>query len=192
MPALLETELALLLKERVDVDHFLADEIVVHHHDAEDGPHGGADEADEVRGTTLPRREGIEHQCYERCDIAAFLEVDLLWKNVGKVEGGRDEVCHHVDAKRGNREGQGREQSEEPAIELCRDLVGVQQHLAIDREGRRRRDTRHQREQEEVDRQAPDIALADRGFVGRIAREVAEVQVQGGEIGDPGCRHRRQ
>jgi hypothetical protein len=68
----------------------------------------------------------------------------------------------------------------------------VQKHFAIDLEGRDRRDARHQREQDEVHRQAPDIADLERTFVGRIAREVAEVQVERREVGHPDRGHGRQ
>ena len=62
VPAVLESELPVFLIQRTDVEHAFANEVIVHHHDPEDGSHGRADEVDELRRARLPRRPGIEHE----------------------------------------------------------------------------------------------------------------------------------
>ncbi len=62
----------------------------------------------------------------------------------------------------------------------------MQHHLAVHGEGSDRGDARHQREQQQVDRQPPEVAHRDGRAVLRVAREVAEVEVERGEVGDPG------
>ncbi len=66
----------------------------------------------------------------------------------------------------------------------------MQQYFAVDGECRRRCDTRDEAEGEQVDRQAPEIALALGLGVLRIAREIAEIQVESRKVGDP-CRGNR-
>jgi hypothetical protein len=39
VPAILELEFAVLLIERRDIEHALPDEVIIHHHDAEDRTH---------------------------------------------------------------------------------------------------------------------------------------------------------
>ena len=68
----------------------------------------------------------------------------------------------------------------------------MQHHFAVDLERRDGRDTGDQREQDQVDRQAPEVALAHGVLVLRVAREIAEVQVQRGEVGDPRRADRHQ
>ena len=192
VPAAAVAIFAVLLVERGHVHAPFGDQIIIDHHHAEDRPHRRADRADEGRRAALPGREGIEHERDQRRDIAAFFEVDITRKHVGEVEGRRDEIGHDIDAQRRHRESQRGEQSEEPAIEFGRYLVGMQQHFAIDLIGGDGGDAGDQREQDQIDRQAPDIAGSDRLGVRRVAREVAEIEIERGEIGDPGRRHRHQ
>ncbi len=113
-------------------------------------------------------------------------------EDVGEIERGRDKVGDDVDAERGDGEGQRGERGEEPAVELGRDLLRVQHDLAIDLERRDRRHAGDEREQQQVHRQAPEVALRHRRLVLGVAREVAEVQVERGEVGDPGRADRHQ
>src|SRR2546425_140536 len=169
-----------------------ADQVIIHHHHAEDWTHRGADDGDERRGVSLPGRERIEHQRDQCRDIAAPLESDLPGEDVRKVERGRDEVGHDIDAECRDGERQRRQQRQEPAVELGRNLIRMQQHFAVNGEGGGGGHAGNEREQNEVDRQAPDVALAHGRFVARVPREVAEIEVQRRKIGDPGRRDRSQ
>ena len=182
----------MLLVERGHVQLAAGDQVVVHQDDAQQRPHGGADGVHEVGRVAVPRRERVEHQRDQRRDVAAPLEADLARKHVGDVERRRHEVGHHVDAQRGHREGQCGDGGQHPAVELGRDLLGVQQHLAVHVVGRDGGHARHQREGDQVHRQAPQVAPGDGRAVLGVAREIAEVQVQRREVGDPGRAHRRQ
>ncbi len=53
----------------------------------------------------------------------------------------------------------------------------MQQHFAVYGEGGRGGHAGNESEQDEVDRQAPDVALAHGRFVARVAGEIAEIEV---------------
>lgn len=192
VPAAPVAVFAMLVIQRRNIDAALGHQVVVHQDDAQQRSHGGADGVDEVGRAAFPRRERIQHQRDQRRDVAAALEIDALGKHVRNIEGGRHEVRHHVDAQRGHREGQRGQQRQHPAVELGGDLLGVQQHLAVDLVGGDGGDARHQRKGHQVHRQAPQVAAFHRLLVAGVAREIAEVQVQRGEVGDPGGAHRHQ
>ncbi len=182
----------MLVIQRRNIDAALGHQVVVDQDDAEQRPHGGADGVDEMRRAAFPGRKGIQHQRNQRGDVAAALEADAPGEHVRDIERGRHEVRHHVDAQRGHREGQRGQQRQHPAVELGGDLLGVQQHLAIDLVGGDGGDAGHQRERHQVHRQSPQVAALDGLLVAGIAREIAEVQVQRREVGDPGGADRHQ
>src|SRR5690606_26837063 len=177
---------AVLAVQIGDLDLALGDQVVVHQDDAQQRPHDGADGVHEDGSVALPGREGVQAQGDHRRDVAAALEADLVREGIGNVEGRRHEVGDDIDAQGGHGEGQGGQQRKEPAVELGGDLLAVQEDYAIDLVGGDRGHAGDQREQDQVDGQAPEIALAHHGLAGRIAGKVAEVQVQRGEISDPG------
>ena len=192
MPTALVSVLAVFLVERVDIHDAFADQVIVHHHHAEDRPHRGADAADERGRASLPRRKWIQHERDERRDVSASFEGDPLRKHIRKVERGRDEVGHDVDAERRDGERQRRQQRQEPAVELRRNLIGVQQHFAVHGESGGGGHAGNESEEDEIDGQAPDVALTHGRFVARVAGEIAEIEVQRREISDPGRRDRSQ
>src|SRR5690606_1687539 len=132
VPAPVELIGAVLAVQVGHLDFALGDQVVVHHDDAQQRPHDGADGVHEDGGIAFPGREGVEAQGDHRRDVAAALEADLVRKSVGDVEGRRHEVGDDVDPQGGDGEGQGGQQRQEPTVELGGDLFGVQQDFAVD------------------------------------------------------------
>jgi hypothetical protein len=62
-----------------------------------------------------------------------------IWRGntLAKSNAGETKLATTLMPSVATREGHGREQREQPAVELGRDLLGVQQHLAVDLEARR-------------------------------------------------------
>src|SRR4051812_33192897 len=91
-------------------------------------------------------------------DHASGPPADPLRAEVGEVERRGDEVGHDVDADGGDDEGQPAEQDRERRVDALNRVDRVGDELAEHRDGGRRRDHGQQREEQEVDRKAEQVA----------------------------------
>ena len=175
----------------VDDDLLLLHEVEVSDENAEqrsdhgsEGVHCVVDRARVVE--QIPRRDDDRP---DRCDHAAHAPGDLGGRDIREVECWGDEVGDDVDADRGDRERQHAEDSSGGVVDLVDDVHGVGDDLAVSiaaDHGDACRDGAHDedREEEEVDREAPEVALLDLAEGLAVAREIAEVEHRTREVGD--------
>ena len=175
----------------VDDDLLLLHEVEVSDENAEQWSDHGPEGVHRVVNCTrvveqIPRRDDDRA---DRRDHAAHAPGDLGGRDIREVECWGDEVGDDVDADRGDREGQYAENGGRGVVDLVDDVHGVGDDLAVGvatDHGGARRDGAHDedREEEEVDRETPEVALLDLAEGLAVAREVAEVEHRAREVGD--------
>ena len=162
------------------------DVVVVDDEDAVDRADAGRERVDRQvdhfrRIEEVPRQD--DHGD-DRGDQAAGAPRDVLREDVRDVERSRDEVRDDIDAHGGDEHREAEDEDGDLVVEVAHHLDRVDDHLAEHGGRARNRDDRDEREEDEVDRQTPEVAAAHVGSRAGVAREVAEVEGRAAEVGD--------
>ncbi|MDU6415879.1 MAG: hypothetical protein E6561_15800 [Mixta calida] len=170
------------------VHHHLAalNQIEIRQQNAEQRPDKGAQHIQRIvdqlrRLEQVPRRQ--QHRA-DGGDHAAGAEADLLRRAVRKVESGRDEVRHDINADSGGDHRQQANRHRQIVAHHADGFNRIGDHLAEQRTRPGNNHHRHQGKQQEVKRQTPAVTATNRLHALTVAREITKIEQRAGKIGD--------